>query len=86
MTIEFNAITETFHYPDGTTESLKDYQIRLKKYTHLQNLQNALGKLKALYQNPGCMNETCYYKAKNSIEETFGPETPKSVFQEYKDA
>jgi hypothetical protein len=49
MTIEFNAITETFHYPDGTTESLKDYQIRLKKYTYLQNLQNVLGELKALY-------------------------------------
>ena len=32
------------------------------------------------------MNEKDYYNARDHIEEQFGLETPKSIFQEYRDS
>jgi hypothetical protein len=84
--ITFDTVAEKFHYPDGSEERLEDYQIRRKKWVRLQTLQNALERLKILYQNSNCMNPDDYYRAQGHIEEEFGPETPKSIFQEYLDS
>ena len=84
--ITFDTMTEKFRYPDGSEERLEDYQIRRRKWVRLQTLQNALEKLKILYQNFGSMNEKDYYNARDHIEEQFELETPKSIFQEYRDS
>ena len=63
--------TDTITYPDGTKESLLEYQKRKHQFEYIRSLQDALEKLKVLYQNPGCLTKKEYYSAKIDIEEEF---------------
>ena len=69
--ITFNSQTETFHYPDGLTETLQQYGERAARFKYIQDLQDALERMKILYQNPGCLTEEEYKDAKHKIQEEF---------------
>lgn len=69
--IVFNSQTETFHYPDGQVETLREYGTRRQRFRYIQDLQNALERMKVLYQNPGCLTEDAYKDAKYKIQEEF---------------
>ncbi len=85
LSIKFDPLTKTFHYPDGVTETLDQYNTRNERFDYIQALQNALDLLKVLYQNPGCLNEKEYLKAKEKIEEEF-EYWQANIFKEYDDA
>ena len=82
--ITFNPSTETFHYPDGLTETLLQYGERKSRFKYIQDLQNALEQLKVLYQNPGCLNQEAYKNAKYKIQEEFDY-WEANIFQEFED-
>ena len=63
--------TDTITYPDGTKESLLEYQKRKHQFEYIRSLQDALEKMKVLYQNPGCLTEEEYNAAKRIIQEEF---------------
>ncbi len=67
----FDSRTDTIYYPDGTTESLAEYQKRKSQFEYIRSLQDALERMKVLYQNPGCLTEEEYYAAKRIIQEEF---------------
>jgi hypothetical protein len=69
--IAFDSKTEIFTYPDGEIETLEQYIKRKAKFDYIQNLQDALHRLKVLYQNPGCLNVAEYNEAKIKIQEEF---------------
>jgi|LakMenE18May11ns_1017448.scaffolds.fasta_scaffold8625240_1 hypothetical protein len=69
--VSFNPLTETFTYPNGTQETIAQYQRRKHQFEYIRNLQSALEELKVLYQNPGCMTKPEYCRAKEKIEEEF---------------
>jgi hypothetical protein len=82
--IVFNSQTEIFTYPDGLTETLSQYQERGMKFRYIQRLQDALERLKVLYQNPGCLTEEAYKDAKYKIQEEFDY-WEANVFLEFED-
>jgi hypothetical protein len=82
--IIFNSQTETFHYPDGLTETLQQYEGRKSKFKYIQNLQHALEGMKILYQNPGCLTEEEYKAAKYKIQEEFDY-WEENIFLEFDD-
>ena len=67
----FDTLTDTITYPDGVKETLLEYQKRKHRFGYIQSLQDALEKLKVLYQNPGCLTEEEYYAVKGDIQEEF---------------
>ena len=67
----FDTLTDTITYPDGVKETLLEYQKRKHRFEYIRSLQDALEKLKVLYQNPGCLTKEEYYAAKGDIEEEF---------------
>ena len=67
----FDSRTDTIHYQDGIKETLLEYQERKGKFEYIRSLQDALEKLKVLYQNPGCLTEEEYNAAKRIIQEEF---------------
>jgi IS4 transposase len=67
----FNTLTDTIRYPDGVEETLVQYQKRKSQFEYIQSLQDALNRMKVLYQNPGCLTEEEYYAAKKIIQEDF---------------
>jgi cytochrome oxidase Cu insertion factor (SCO1/SenC/PrrC family) len=69
--VTFDPKTDTITYPDGTKETLLEYQNRKHKFEYIRSLQDALEKLKVLYQNPGCLTEGEYYAAKSDIQGQF---------------
>ena len=69
--ILFDSKTDTLTYPDGIKETLLEYQKRKHQFEYIRSLQDALQKLKVLYQNPGCLTKEEYYAAKSDIEEEF---------------
>jgi hypothetical protein len=69
--ISFNPVSETFTYPDGQIETLEQYNDRKYRFGYIQSLQNALERMKVLYQNPGCLTEQAYLDAKRKIQEEF---------------
>jgi hypothetical protein len=69
--IIFNSQTEILTYPDGITETLEQYNDRKYRFEYIQSLQNALERMKILYQNPGCLTEKEYLDAKRRIQEEF---------------
>lgn len=83
--IVFNPKTETFHHPDGTVETLKQYEWRRYRFKYIQELQNALEQMKVLYQNAGCLTENDYKKAKEKIQEAFDY-WEMNVFVEFDDS
>jgi hypothetical protein len=82
--IVFNSQTEIFTYPDGLTETLKQYGERKARFRYIQDLQNALEKMKVLYQNPGCLTEEAYKDAKYKIQEEFDY-WEMNIFLEFED-
>ena len=69
--VTFDPKTDTITYPDGTKETLLEYQKRKHRFEYIRSLQNSLEKLKVLYENPGCLTKEEYYAAKSDIEEVF---------------
>jgi hypothetical protein len=67
----FDTRTDTIRYPDGVEETLVQYQKRKYKFEYIRGLQNALERMKVLYQNPGCLTEGEYNAAKDAIQEQF---------------
>ena len=67
----FDTRTDTIRYPDGTEETLLQYERRKYQFNFIGRLQSALENLKVLYQNPGCLTEEEYYAAKRIIQEEF---------------
>lgn len=67
----FDILTDTITYPDGTKETLHNYQRRKTQFEYIRGLQKALEKLKVLYQNPGAMNPGEYDDAINHIKTEF---------------
>jgi hypothetical protein len=67
----FDTRTDTIRYPDGVEETLVQYQTRKYKFEYIRGLQNALERMKVLYQNPGCLTEGGYNAAKDAIQEQF---------------
>ena len=67
----FDTRTDTIRYPDGVEETLVQYQKRKHQIEYIQSLQDALERMKVLYQNPGCLTEEEYYAAKRIIQEEF---------------
>jgi hypothetical protein len=67
----FDSRTDTIYWPDGIEETLVQYQKRKHKFEYIRSLQDALEKLKVLYQNPGCLTKEEYYAAKGDIQEVF---------------
>ena len=82
--IVFNSQTETFHYPDGLTETLQQYGERKARFSYIQDLQDALERMKILYQNPGCLTEQEYLYAKRKIQEEFDY-WEMNIFREFDD-
>jgi hypothetical protein len=82
--ITFNPQTETFHYPDGLTETLHEYAERKSRMKYIQDLQDALERMKILYQNPGCLTEESYKDAKYKIQEEFDY-WEMNIFREFDD-
>lgn len=80
----FDTRTDTIHYPDGTMESLAEYQKRKSQFEYIRSLQDALERMKVLYQNPGCLTKEEYYAAKRIIQEEFDF-WEGNVFIEYDD-
>jgi hypothetical protein len=69
--IIFDSLAEIFTYPDGEIETLEQYIKRRDKFDYIQKLQDSLDSMKVLYQNPGCLNESEYNKAKSKIQDEF---------------
>lgn len=67
----FDTLTDTIIYPDGIQETLLEYQKRKHQFEYIRRLQDALEKLKVLYQNPGCLTKEEYDAAKRIIQEEF---------------
>jgi len=67
----FDSRTDTIHWPDGVKESLEEYQKRKHRFEYIRSLQNALERMKVLYQNPGSLTEQEYYAAKDAIQDQF---------------
>lgn len=83
--IVFDPKTETLHYPGGVQETLKQREWRKYRFNYIEELQNALEGMKVLYQNPGCLTEDGYKKAKEKIQESFDY-WEMNVFVEFEDA
>lgn len=82
--VTFDPETDTITYPDGTKETLPEYQKRKHQFEYIRRLQDALEKLKVLYQNPSCLTKEEYNAAKRIIQEEFDF-WECNVFVEYDD-
>lgn len=69
--VTFDLKTDTITYPDGIKETLLEYQKRKHQFEYIRSLQDALEKMKVLYQNPGCLTEEEYNAAKRITQEAF---------------
>lgn len=69
--VTFDLKTDTIVYPDGVKESLEEYQKRKHQFEYIRSLQDALERMKVLYQNPGSLTEEEYNAAKSDIQEEF---------------